>query len=124
MIAALHKIAFAFLLMASGLSASAQPAMTGGAIVTREGLSLYTFDNDVAGSGKSVCNAPCSGVFPPYLAGGEDQPNSNFTWITRDDGSKQWAYKGRPLYRFYADEKPGDTAGDGLNRNLWHLARP
>lgn len=44
--------------------------------------------------------------------------------VARDDGTRQWAYKGRPLYRFYGDQKRGDTIGDGMSRNMWHVARP
>jgi predicted lipoprotein with Yx(FWY)xxD motif len=40
------------------------------------------------------------------------------------DGSKQWACKGKPLCRFFNDQKRGDKIGDGMNRNIWHVARP
>jgi len=43
--------------------------------------------------------------------------------ITRDDGQRQWAYKGKPLYGWAKDSKPGDRTGDGFN-NVWRLARP
>lgn len=43
--------------------------------------------------------------------------------IKRDDGVPQWAYKGRPLYTWSKDAKPGDRTGDGFN-NAWRLARP
>jgi len=43
--------------------------------------------------------------------------------VTRDDGSKQWAYKGKPVYLWGKDQKPGDKTGDGFN-NVWHVARP
>jgi len=49
---------------------------------------------------------------------------ANWTVITRDDGSKQWAYMGKPLYTWAKDSKPGDTTGDGFNNNVWHLAHP
>lgn len=104
-------------------SAIAQPVASNGVLLTHTGHSLYIFDNDVVGSGASVCNPPCSNIFPPYLAGDKDTAGGDFTLVARHDGSKQWAYKGRPLYRFYADDKPGDKGGDGMNRNLWHLAR-
>jgi predicted lipoprotein with Yx(FWY)xxD motif len=45
-----------------------------------------------------------------------------YTIITRDDGAKQWAYKGKPLYLWIKDTKPGDRTGDGFN-NAWRLAR-
>jgi predicted lipoprotein with Yx(FWY)xxD motif len=41
----------------------------------------------------------------------------------RDDGAKQWAYKGKPLYTWAKDTKPGDITGDGVN-NVWHIAKP
>ncbi|MGN8186461.1 hypothetical protein ACTJLD_10810, partial [Burkholderia sp. 22088] len=37
--------------------------------------------------------------------------------------SKQWAYRGRPLYRWKQDRKPGDAGGDGIG-GMWHVARP
>ena len=46
-----------------------------------------------------------------------------WTVITRDDGSKQWAYQGKPLYTWLKDTKPGDRTGDGVN-NAWRVARP
>ena len=42
--------------------------------------------------------------------------------ITRDDGSMQWAYDGKPLYTFKMDEKPGDMKGDGM-KDVWHVMR-
>jgi predicted lipoprotein with Yx(FWY)xxD motif len=43
--------------------------------------------------------------------------------ITRDDGTKQWAYKGKPLYYFSMDKAAGDKAGDGRGM-VWHVATP
>ena len=34
----------------------AQPKAAGGALVGPNGMTLYTFDKDTAGSGKSACN--------------------------------------------------------------------
>lgn len=112
------------LLLGVALSATAAPRVAGAMLVTREGRTLYTFDNDPVGAGKSVCNGACAGVFPPHLAGKGDIAKDPWSLLTRDDGTKQWAYKGRPLYVFYADAKKGDVGGDGVNRNLWHVARP
>ncbi len=121
---ALKFMAGLWLCMAVHLSAAvAQPVVKKGVLVTKDGFSLYVFDNDIAGSGQSVCNQPCSNVFPPYVAGAKDSAKGDMSLINRQDGSKQWAYKGRPLYRFYADDRPGQQGGDGINRNLWHIAR-
>ncbi|AMK33594.1 Putative lipoprotein [Pseudomonas putida] len=43
--------------------------------------------------------------------------------MTRDDGSSQWAYKGKPLYTFIKDKKAGETTGDGM-KDVWHVAKP
>jgi len=36
---------------------------------------------------------------------------------------KQWAYKGKALYTWSKDVKPGDTTGNGVG-NAWHIAVP
>jgi predicted lipoprotein with Yx(FWY)xxD motif len=94
-----------------------------GVFVNPDGMTLYTFDKDVAGSGKSVCNGPCAANWPPLLAAADATPAGDWTVIGRDDGSRQWAYKGKPVYRWIKDQKPGDRTGDGFN-NAWRLARP
>lgn len=87
------------------------------------GMTLYTFDRDTAGSGKSVCNGPCATNWPPLIATPTSQPLGDYTLITRDDGSRQWAIKGKPLYYWIKDSKPGDKTGDGV-QNVWRVAKP
>ena len=87
------------------------------------GMTLYTFDKDAIGSGKSVCNGQCATNWPPFMAGATDQPGGDWTIVTRDDGSKQWAWGGQPLYYWAKDQKPGDMTGDGFNK-VWHAVRP
>jgi predicted lipoprotein with Yx(FWY)xxD motif len=100
------------------------PAKTqSGALTNPAGMTLYTFDKDVAGSGKSVCNGDCAIKWPPLAAGTFDKASGDYAVITRDDGSKQWSYKGKPLYLWINDKKPGDMTGDGVN-NVWHTAKP
>ncbi|MBI4755488.1 MAG: hypothetical protein HY778_08755 [Betaproteobacteria bacterium] len=115
---------FALTLASSAALAQDAPAMArDGALVGANGMTLYTFDKDAAGSGKSLCNGPCAGNWPPLMAA--DMPKAGGDWsvITRDDGGKQWAYKGKPLYFWAKDQKPGDRTGDGFN-NVWHTAKP
>jgi predicted lipoprotein with Yx(FWY)xxD motif len=100
------------------------PAKTqSGALTNPAGMTLYTFDKDVASSGKSVCNGECAIKWPPLAAGTFDKASGDYAIITRDDGSRQWSYKGKPLYLWINDKKPGDMTGDGVN-NVWHTARP
>jgi len=116
----------AALLLAAVLAASAhaEPAakMAGGMLVNTAGMTLYTFDNDVPGSGKSKCNGPCAALWPPALAAADAKPEGDLTIVTRDDGAKQWAYKGKPIYLYAADKKPGDATGDNF-KDVWHVIK-
>ena len=93
-----------------------------GVLTNSAGMTLYTFDKDTAGGGKSVCNGPCATSWPPLMAAADAKSHGDYSIITRDDGTKQWAYKGKPLYLWIKDSKPGDRTGDGFN-NAWRLAR-
>lgn len=104
--------------------APAQPAkVTDGVYVNGAGMTLYTFDRDTAGSGKSVCNGPCATNWPPLMAAADAKPTGDWSIVTRDDGTRQWALKGKPVYAWIRDQKPGDRTGDGFN-NAWRLATP
>jgi len=93
----------------------------GKALVDLNGMTLYVFDRD--GKGKSNCNARCAVNWLPLIADTDAQASGSFSFVSRDDGRQQWAYKGKPLYTWIKDKKPGDATGDGVN-NLWHLASP
>ena len=112
------------LLLAACATSPPDPTKTvDGVLVNPAGMTLYTFDRDVGGSGKSVCNGPCATNWPPYMVTGAGASSAAFQVITRDDGSKQWAYQGKPLYTWIKDTKPGDRTGDGF-QNVWKVARP
>lgn len=125
----LSKIVFPMFLaaaLASGcasMSADAPAKASDGVLVGANGMTLYTFDKDIAGSGKSTCNGPCATNWPPLMATETDKPQGDYTVLTRDDGKKQWALKGKPLYFWAKDSKPGDKTGDGFNK-VWQVARP
>ena len=89
-----------------------------GMLVNSAGMTLYTFDRDVAGSGKSACNGPCAVNWPPLSATATDTGSGDWSVVVRDDGSRQWAFQGKPVYLFAKDQKPGDKTGNGVN-NVW-----
>lgn len=104
--------------------AATPPAQTAGGILTNSGgMTLYTFDKDPADGSKSACNGDCAAKWPPLMASASDKADGHYSIVTRDDGSRQWAYRGKPLYLWFKDQKPGDTTGDGVN-NVWHAAKP
>ena len=121
----LSVLAAGGLMLAGLVPAAAQPAMTGdsslGPILTdSNGMTLYTFDNDQGGM--SACTGQCAENWPPLVAAADAQPEGDYTVITRDDGTKQWAYKGKPLYYWVKDTKAGDKTGEAVPN--WKLAKP
>ncbi|MES2149274.1 MAG: hypothetical protein V4508_05705 [Pseudomonadota bacterium] len=112
------------LLAAFALSAHASPDVlkkADGVLVTATGMTVYTFDKDPADGGKSVCNGPCATNWPAVAASGAAVA-APYSVVTRDDGSKQLAYKGKPLYTYAADKKSGDRAGDNF-KDVWHVVK-
>lgn len=95
-------------------------AAADGTLTNANGMTLYVFDKDAGG--KSACNGPCAANWPPLAAMADAKDMGDWTVITREDGSRQWAYKGKPLYAWAKDTKPGDKTGDGFN-NVWHAAK-
>ena len=56
------------------------------------------------------------------MAADSDQPMGDYMVVTRDDGKKQWAMKGKPLYYWAKDTKAGDMTGDGVG-TVWHVVK-
>lgn len=107
-----------------GAHAADAPAMAkDGVLVTPAGMTLYTFDKDPADATRSMCNGPCANNWPPLAADKSAAPTGDWKPIARDDGGMQWSYKGKPLYTWSKDQKPGDRSGDGMN-GVWHTAAP
>ncbi len=74
-------------------------------------MPLYVFGGDE--HLKSNCDHVCALVWPVIRAEANDTAVGEWTAIDRPDGTRQWAYKGRPVYMFYNDE-PGQPRGAGL----------
>ena len=116
-------LALALAACASTMSPDVPVKAADGVLVGPNGMALYTFDRDTAGSGKSMCNGACAANWPPLMAQASAGSKGDWSVVTRDDGTRQWAYKGKPVYYWAKDAKVGDRSGDGVN-NVWHLARP
>ena len=110
-------------MISSAAYAAAPPKTENGMLVDSKGMTLYTFDKDKAGSGTSACNGGCAQAWPPLMAEDGAQPEGDFSVVTRDDGSKQWAHQGKPLYLFQKDTQPGDVNGDNF-KEVWHVVKP
>jgi predicted lipoprotein with Yx(FWY)xxD motif len=90
--------------------------------VDPNGMTLYYFDRDTTGR-TSTCEDKCAERWKPLAADDNAEAKGDFTVITRNDGSKMWAYRYRPLYTSQSDHAPGEINGFDAE-NLWHVARP
>jgi predicted lipoprotein with Yx(FWY)xxD motif len=83
------------------------------------GSPLYTYGGD--SKGVSNCHGSCLYSWPIYEATKTSDLPANVSVITRADGSKQYAYKGLPLYTFTSDSN-GQVTGDNVSD--FHIAKP
>jgi predicted lipoprotein with Yx(FWY)xxD motif len=119
-------LTLAALLATSAAAFAAEPAMVadaGGAKIYTDakGMTLYTFDKDEAG--KTNCYEKCATNWPPFMAAADAKAEGEWTVVDRTDGSKMWAYDGKPLYTYIEDKKAGDMTGEGKG-GVWHVAKP
>lgn len=94
--------------------------VTNGILTSSYGKTVYTYDKDQAGSGKSECVSTCATNWPPVYVEPGIMLSGDFSTISRNDGQKQLTYKGKPLYFYAKDKNPGDKTGDNVN-NVWHV---
>ncbi|MFF5724200.1 hypothetical protein [[Kitasatospora] papulosa] len=97
---------------------SARKGTYGESLVDDKGMTLYVFDKDT--KNKSNCTGACAKAWPPLLdaaapTAGKGVKASLLRTASRGDGKKQVTYNGHPLYRFDADQKPGDTEGQAVD---------
>jgi predicted lipoprotein with Yx(FWY)xxD motif len=98
----------------------------GTVVVDADGRTVYVFDKDTAGSGKSVCSGDCLAKWPAVTADSEspavDGVTGDVGTITRDDGSTQVTLNGMPLYLFAGDSQAGDVTGQAVGGVWWVVA--
>ena len=74
-----------------------------------------TFTNEYAKGkrlGAAACaDAQCLSKWRPFLAPADARPNGFWEPVARDDGTKQWAYKGYALYSYAGDNAPAQHNG-------------
>jgi predicted lipoprotein with Yx(FWY)xxD motif len=83
------------------------------------GLTLYVYDKDTV-PGVSTCLEACAVSWPPVAAAAGARPFGDWSLVERPGGVRQWAYRGKPLYRYALEQKPGWAMGDG--GGSWNLA--
>jgi predicted lipoprotein with Yx(FWY)xxD motif len=98
----------------------ANTVVLGGAPSPATGRALYFYDKDE--DGVSKCVGQCVTAWPPLTPAADAKEGGGWTIITRPDGGRQWAYKGRPVYVFYRD-KPDSLATGAQLIPGWRLAK-
>jgi predicted lipoprotein with Yx(FWY)xxD motif len=114
---------------AGGLTVDAKPVGTVGTVlVASNGMTLYTFTDDVKDSGKSACTGQCLTTWPALTVpaggtptGGTAVTGTLGTFTREDDGTLQVTYNGLPLYFFANDKAPGDANGVYAK---WEVVKP
>lgn len=130
----MNRVKSLLLALVASATLAACASMTGGSLTPftkandgvlagNNNMTLYTYGKDVVGSGKSACNGMCATNWPPLLVEGSPAVSGNYSIITRDDGKKQLAFKGMPLYFYVKDVKPGDKVGDGRSEGAWRIIK-
>jgi predicted lipoprotein with Yx(FWY)xxD motif len=81
-------------------------------IVDGGGYALYAFTKD--GRGASRCYGACAQAWPPLIVPRQPRATrgarSSLVGTTRrSDGRLQATYRGRPLYYYVADRRPGEV---------------
>ena len=91
---------------------------TGPVFADPAGYTLYVTQRD-SEPGTSTCSGLCAAEWPPLRAAGDPKPFGDWTLVPRDDGAPQWAYKGRPLYRYVWEARTGWAEAQS---GVWRIA--
>ena len=104
-----------------------QSSDLGQVVLDGQGFTLYRFDRDAADPPRSSCVDSCATKWPPVLANEsikfQNLDPGKIGVATRGDGTRQVTLGGRPLYRFSADQVPGQANGEGVD-GQWFVAAP
>jgi predicted lipoprotein with Yx(FWY)xxD motif len=128
LVAGVLALVFATVASAAGTSVGTHNTKRGKVLASVHGYSLYMFQKDKKGSGKSTCYGQCAKIWPPLLTTGgpvaiQGVNKKLLGTIRRTDGKREVTYNGWPLYLYLPDRKPGDIHGEGANQfgAPWYL---
>lgn len=95
-------------------------------LVNRKGMTLYSLS--VETRGKFICtDQVCLSLWTPLVVPKGTTPTGalHLGTVRRPDGRVQVSYRGRPVYTFAQDRKPGDVKGNGFKDvGVWRPASP
>jgi predicted lipoprotein with Yx(FWY)xxD motif len=110
-----------FNIVGGQIAMSAMGAFKGYPVITNEKKhTIYTSDADTTPD-KSSCTGDCAKDWVPLAAPDDAKPSGFWHVITRDDGTKQWSRRGKPLYTYASDKNVGDIKGASVEGWHWVL---
>ena len=62
--------------------------------------------------GTRGCDEKCLLTWKPYVAPADAAASGHWTIVTRDNGTRQWAYQDYAVYTYVNDKKAGDMTGN------------
>ena len=86
-----------------------------------EGFTLYAPEGVDEGDAEACSDHGCERDWLPVPAPALALDVGQFSVVTRKDGSRQWAFRGRPLYRYRHDLLAGDVHGRTVDER-WNMA--
>jgi predicted lipoprotein with Yx(FWY)xxD motif len=94
-------------------------------LVAKNGRTLYSLSAET--HGRFICTAAsgCTSTWHPLTVAAGVVPKGpvKLGTVKRPEGTVQVTYRGRPLYTFNGDRKPGQMNGEGIKDvGTWHAA--
>jgi predicted lipoprotein with Yx(FWY)xxD motif len=92
-------------------------------LTNNAGRTLYSLSAET--KGRFICTGGCTSTWRPLVVSAGTKPTgpAKLATIKRPDGRTQVTFKGRPLYTFSGDTKPGEANGEGFKDvGTWHAA--
>ncbi len=94
-------------------------------LAAKNGRTLYSLSAET--HGKFICTAEsgCTTIWHPLTVAAGVVPKGpvKLGTVKRPEGTVQFTYRGRPLYTFGGDKKPGQMKGEGIKDvGTWHAA--
>ncbi len=119
-----HVARFAFgasMSRPDGVAVNRVPSAEAVVLTDAQGMTLYGFEGSATHDGQTCSASGCDPQWRPLLASELAAKVGDFSLVTRTDGSRQWAYRRRPLYLYRGDKLPGDAHGIGADPR-WSIA--
>ncbi len=90
--------------------------LRGRMLLTERGFTVYISDADRGGLPQ--CAGACARDWQPLAAPVSGRARGDWRIVERPDGERQWAFRGRPLYRHVGDTQPRSL--EGTDSPGWH----